>query len=73
MNERVDNLSVALIPDKEQFLQQIVKTKESIDNVISLDIINYEATTLNNLSAVEILSESSNKNSRYVWIRKIHS
>lgn len=71
--ERVDNLSVVLIPDKEQFLQQIVKTKESIDNVISLDIIDYEATTLNNLSAVEILSQSSNENSEYVWIRKIHS
>jgi hypothetical protein len=68
--ERTDNLNTSLIENKNQFLLDVLQEKDTIDNIICVDVICNDAFNLVSCGLTNVLDYI--KDNRYVFIRKWH-
>lgn len=71
MSERTDNLTVEYIKDKKQFIIDVFNEKDTLDNIIGVNILSPDAYEIKDFGVTEVLRFV--KDSEYVFLRKIHS
>lgn len=70
--ERIDNLSVIIIEDKQQFLKNTVDRDDSLEGVLYVDTVNIEVDYVFSLSITTMLKQVNEESNQFVWMKKIH-
>jgi predicted DNA-binding protein len=73
MSERTDNLSIEIIKDKQQFINDLISKKVDMElgTILSVDVVNRIVNSIGQIDTSEVLTQVHGN--QYLWIIKKHN